>query len=414
MILVPKSYDVLTEAYYGKPKEFEYIEGELAKIIDMIDDIFDGRGNHDINSSEELKNIERTFTKVFKVKETAISFYSPNPISGVSMNAFTIPSSFTCFNKDSSNKKLADPKNLFINVNVDIGLVHALELTPKELMAIILHEIGHCFDASVMMFLSNISISARIEFDNNGGIKNVSVMPNIIGTIMNMLMSSKPVAAIFNFINKGFSSLLAKIPALQTVWNNFSKGWFSFMHFMSVINTPFVVMTHYPIRLLLAAIDTKNLFGFSGEKFADSFATSYGYGPDAVSAFGKMEKNKMNIMYQVGKKIPVLNIGLDMFKTSGTVLTALLDPHPTHATRIQSQLNKLKRDIADPNLDPRVRKMIEQDIKEIEDFIDNDFLNMEENAKEGEVFSTALNAFIIKSCDGKIDPREIISVGREL
>ena len=406
MILVPNNYTPVTEAYYGKPKEFEYIERELAKIISMVEDIFDG-DDADINGSQELKNIENAFTKFFKVKECNISFYSTG--LGGGPNAYTYPTSFSCFRKDPKNPQLADPSKLYLNVNVDITLIHSLQLTPGELMAIILHEMGHCFDASFFMLLSRISIYAYLKGrDNDLSISEIGI--DIPNTILGVISGTYPFQKIMMASNKAVSSLLAKVPALQSIWNVVNHGIFQFMHFISIISRGLTPNVPPFAIIALRWLDPGHLFGYGGEKFADSFATAYGYGADTTSAFIKMEKGEMNSIYTATKKVPVLNIGVDALKTSAGIMGMLCsaDPHPTEAARVKAQVNKLKRDLKDPNLKPAVRKMIEEDIKDIEKLIDTRLLDMKENSKKGEVASTVVNIFIIKACDGKVDPREFI------
>lgn len=403
MILVPNNYIPVQEVYYGKPKEFEYIEHELAKIIKMVDDIFDGE-SIDINNTQELKNIENAFTKYFKLKECNISFYSTG--LGGGPNAYTLPTSFSCFKKDPNNKKLADPSKLYINVNVDISLIHSLQLTPEELMAIILHEMGHGFDASIFMLLSRISI---VTYHNTRTNELVGGRIDILNTLTSVISGTYPMQKLSMMMNKSFSSMLSSVPGLQTIWNKVNHSVFTILHFMNIIMTPFSKMTSAGL-ILARWINPGNLLGYGSEKFADSFASSYGYGPDAASAFAKMEKGDVNAIYSATKKIPVLNIGVDALKTYCGILGFIssADPHPTNATRIKSQINKLKRDLKDPNLKPEIRKMIEDDISDIEEVIDTKLLDMKENAKHGEVASTIVNTFIIKACDGKIDPREFI------
>ena len=396
MILNP-NINILTEAYYGKPDAFKYIESQLADIIVMVDDIFDGK-SVDINKSQTLKNIEDAFTKFFKVKKCSISFYSATITANMGANAFTIPSGFATFSRDKNNPKLVDPSKLFLNVNVDVALIYLLKLTPEELMAIILHEIGHCFDASTLMFLSNFTID----------INNIekSVKESILG-----IMLKGPLSKIYVTLNKVFSSLLAKSKFLQSFWNNYLyliNMWQSFMYKIQRVTTKM------PSAKFIAAnwVNPRQLFGYGSEKFADSFASSYGYGPALSTAFTKMETEEKNGIVGAVSKIPVLNIGYDMVRTASSVMTLLItaDPHPSNVSRVQSQVNKLKRDLKDPNLDPEVRKMIQADINSIEDTINSRLINMKENAKEGRVVSTLYNMMIIKGFNGKLDPREILQV----
>ena len=409
MLLVPDSYSPVAEAYYGKPKEFKYIEKELAKIIDMIENIFDGTNTKiDINRSKELKNIENAFTEYFKVKECNVSFYSPgNPIDGIDgifePNAYTIPTSFACFIKDKNNKKIADASKLFLNVNVDIRLIHSLQLTPGELMGVILHEIGHCFDAAYVNIASYISIDL---VERLGTTPEINTAIAIANPIISMLTATYPLQKIMIEINKILSSLLSKIPMLQTSWN------YATLFISNVIETLHELNPHIPSigKMLVNYLNPRNIFGYGKEKFADSFATTYGYGPEISSMFTKINKGDKNRILKATKDIPVLNIGVDLLNTSSDIIGLLtrFGPHPADAARVQAQVNKLKNDLKDPNLKPEVRRMIESDIDDIERIINTKLLDIKENSKKGEISSTLLNILIIKGFNGKIDPRECI------
>jgi len=400
---------VLKEAYYGKPKEFVLIEKKLEKIIEMIHIMKTNPTKAvNINTMPELKEIEELFTKFFKNKETSITFYAPSISPGY--NAFTIPSSLAYFKKDRSNERIARAEDLFINVNVDIGLVHHLELTTGELMSIILHEIGHCFDASMFALLSNISISYWFRISKQEGkpeqtTMGIDVPHSIMQTLTGMIMSSAPIAKLHQMLNRFLSS----VPVLNKLISDLSTIFTDIQLFLGTFSSlsHLSMLFKYPPLTVMRLLDPRNLFGYGMEKFADSFATSYGYGPDAASAFKKMNINKGLFLNEKVAKIPLLNLGYDFAKTSMKAATLMFDPHPENATRIVSQLNKLKKDLNDPKLDPKVKKELMENIKEMEDYINDVVLNIEDDSNKGRIFSYIWNWLIIKGFNGKIDPREL-------
>lgn len=394
--------NILTEAFYGKPKEFIEIEKRLEKIIDMIKDVKEYGASININATKEVQEVERLFTKFFKNKETSITFYASTLASAY--NAFTLPSSLSYFKKDKSNKKLTRVDDLFINVNIDIGLVYGAEMTPGELMSFILHEIGHCFDASFFMLLTNINIDYIKYVENADVTINEIVNNGIIQTIISFLGRSYPIQKLYQVINRYASS----DGYVSKFINDTLMIFTDILIFINIVDVWGYIssLMKDPTHTIVKLINPNNIFGYASEKFADSFATSYGYGKDLSSALNKVEQSKGLLFNENIKQIPLLNIGYDFNKVVLQASTLLFDPHPTNAARIQSQLNKLKRDLNDPNLNPKVKKELLANIKEIEDYIDNIVLNINDESNEGRFISYMWNYLIIKVFKGKIDIRE--------
>lgn len=97
-----------------------------------------------------------------------------------------------------------------------------------------------------------------------------------------------------------------------------------------------------------------------GEAFADNFARMYGYGPQLISGLHKM---KINLDKQVKswykkeseREICIFNMTTSMLK----------DVHKTNIHRIKSLLDEYDQDLKDPNIPEEVKKMMEQDVKEL-------------------------------------------------
>jgi hypothetical protein len=107
-----------------------------------------------------------------------------------------------------------------------------------------------------------------------------------------------------------------------------------------------------------------NQSGYSNEVFADSFATAYGYGAATVSLHRKLsyfllhnknlfKENKYNVYNQY------------LFVMANLSYT-FLDEHPMSQTRMRKQIDKLKAELNDPDVDPRIRKELLKDIERSE------------------------------------------------
>ena len=431
---------VLNEAYYGKPKEFIEIEKRLEKIIDMIKlTKINPEKAININDMRELYEIEQIFTKFFGNSETEISFYIPVAdtintglkITGVTApksvqtilkiintpgyNAFTIPSSLSYFRKSKTNKKLVDPKDLYINVFIDIGLVYGLDLSAQELMGLILHEIGHDFDASFFTLLSHIDFKLVDTFMlSNGKLSNIqynssdTIFNELLGSLYGYILSSLPIAKFYTLMTR----LMTYNPVINDIVTSFnlfiSDVWSLMDNYRAYKNI--ILTLKNPVIIAMRLLNPKNTFGYSSEKFADSFATSYGYGKDIASFTNKCRINKGKFISENISKVPILNFGYDLNKVMVEIATSLTNPHPDHAIIIQSQLNKLKRDLNDPNLPPKLKQELVENIKDLEDYIDNVVLNINDDSNKGRLISYIKNFIMIKIFKGKLDPRELFEI----
>ena len=444
----------LKEVYYGKPKEFDKVEKLLEKLIYTMKKLYHLGGKIDINKTAELIELEKIFKNYFKVKEFHLSFYTI-PIPSLMNNAFSLPTYATYFHRDPNNKKMADPTKLIVNVSIDIGFVIHNELNSKELLAFILHEIGHAFDASPVMLLSSYA-ELLSEFLLNTPLDNVMA---IIGTIYG---ASKKNSNAINKFTKASTTLTSKfdtgytymldiekyiktirqtvnsyrffkyikdikeikylknitdIKRIRSVSNKFS---FDIIHLFKQLgkdiplnseDVKFFYNFGFAIRKLKNFISPKGLMGYGGEKFSDSFATTYGYGEYLSTGLAKIDKNKINIINDIAEYVPVLALGTDLVQTSIDLVTSLADPHPKSAARINNQINKLKRDVNDPNLSPSIKKEINEQIKSMEDTLKK-YYTSTDVAKRGKVLTFVYNYILINVFKGKMDPRELIHGSR--
>ena len=119
----------------------------------------------------------------------------------------------------------------------------------------------------------------------------------------------------------------------------------------------------------------------SEEKFADQFASMYGYGPELASGLSKVMINYSEFD-KAWKDVPILNVlvGLNQIrKNIGNVSDD--NPHPVTKNRILGVIRQLEQDLKDtPNLTPGMRQDIQKQIKRCKDVADRVFsVNPDDN-----------------------------------
>lgn len=411
MSILSKGYKPVMEAYYGKPKEFLTVEKELDKLITIIKKENSTLLNStnkamqlskpltDLNKTDSIITIENIIKKFFGFKEFHLCIYYPiDDFITARYNAYTDPSSFNFFKRDKTTGKI-DRSSICVGVNIDMLLILYGDLNADEVLAVILHEIGHNMDISIFMLLSNF------PFDLSD-ILNKTPLPTLMGKALGSLLHDifdigrfKPqiISKVESILNEKFPILLRLTTFYHELILNF-KSADKFQNIMSIIKNPMLSLPYL--------IKPSNIFGYANEKYADSFATAYGYGMATSTLRNKLQKSDNFVINKILTNIPIINYAYDLSNITFEILTMSSDPHPTDAVRISEQLNKLKRDQQDPNLSPRLKKSLQEEIDELQNFIDNYYLNFDKNDNNKRIFTWMFNYLVIKVFKNKIDFRE--------
>ena len=100
------------------------------------------------------------------------------------------------------------------------------------------------------------------------------------------------------------------------------------------------------------------------ERAADNFPTMYGYGAAEVSFYDKMKsKNRIEYVNNILDNAPMLGILYDIILTPSKVLVSVFDSSPSGISKCHNQIKMLKAELQKQDLDLKMRKVIEDDIK---------------------------------------------------
>lgn len=402
-----KNIEVMLEKYVGNNRsEFKIIEDELRKIVAIVnkkykplltrEELVPDLTSKELNTSDHNKLIEKLFKKLFNLKDFSMNWHV-NAMANASTpcNVFLLVD--PNYIRDNTGHQTND--KLFVGVNMYTGSITYANLNEKELLAIILHEIGHNFYNSVFQVLAFIPL-----------------------TIADLSNGTKTIEGIAKFLAaKGIGDAF-KIP--QFVHGLQRKFYDYIADELPIVNKGLIVFNDLANNLLLvggrvaspAAIKDfiaghlnplASIARYNVEKHADSFAVDYGYGKDLSSALNKMrlvEKTAKNGVYQ----IPGLNWFIDFTDLQISIVGSILSGYPLEQNRIKTNLDRLKRSAKDKSIDPRVRKEIEKQIKEFEDFYLNDYLDINSNENKNRIFTWMYSIAVEKVFGGKMDVRELV------
>ena len=384
---------ILLEYFAGRNDSLQKCEEYLREIIKIIkddharreslaDDI--GRKRHLYRQSEANSRLEYELAKMLKVRKVSIHWEA-----GV-IDAYSLaPMGFL---RPGYQQKLLDNKysNMKISIIMMENLVYAADLNERELLAAILHEIGHCYYWCPITIVSRI-VYVCVEFPEN-------LLKRLLGLLV---------------IKGGLNSLQFLKTKCVPVYNiiNLITDFFSEV-------TSFLTVTVGPIRIacdligeirsgkIVHRFSIDSIIGYGEEKGADSFAAKYGYGPELVTALQKMDRPANLGGYKMADKFGTFgDIMVDLSVLSYSLASAMtLDPHPSNDQRAQSILQKLRKDLAKSEFPEEM----EQDlIKEIER-MEKACQTMHDNKSNVEL-KKKWYTFIDKVTHGHSDIRELLN-----
>lgn len=317
------------------------------------------------------KDLEDEFSKIFGFRTVIIEPFVEKYISKDKMFESKILNCFTYTSDRYPIEGLITDDGFYdktksINLHCVISLGCVKELTAKELVAVFLHEIGHNIDpALVLISYTGTNVLSKYMTDRVKKItgKEMSIMRRMI---------NKKVK------NNGHKSSLTEIGSLIIFYITFFI-FYSFGLFLSTMKLSDRAIDKRLEKLKSKVeSDTSENSKFDrqhySEAFADNFARMYGYGPDLMNALKKLSLSFDNYMNS-----RINREGLRQRIIYNIAVDSLNDEHKTDIHRARNLINEYKKDIADPNIPPAVKKQLEEDLEELEKCLDSymhDFSDM--------------------------------------
>ena len=342
--------DILQEVYFGKES--------VAPIQKQITVVRDKLAMKPVitttNLDPEIIKLNRMVESVFGFSSFAF-YIQPDHVP----NAYAIPvdTYFTDKDKMAIRKALtANPTGFKYNANtmgskisliiaVNIGLLENPDYTDEEIMAAMLHEIGHGFFEAVTDEDGEYTISKKI----------VTSLSYAIGCARIHVKNGKKVS--MDIVEKELSHISEYIGNLKrSISNLLSKGKKKIFGESMSMNM------------------VKNRLAYTNEKFADTFAAMFGYAEECHSVDIKMMQNIYNSAYGV-KTYPKIIETLKMYKLYIGDLMAyafnLQDEHPAELARIKTSIDYIKRELSKEGLDPKMKSQLVDQLNKLNKLIDD-------------------------------------------
>lgn len=369
----------VNEVYFGDEsfKEMQTLLGEIRrKHIKKSKDMM----SKNINKDGDLNRLNKMFANKFGFKTFALHI-----INLKIMNAFTRPVSR---NKDiDMSKHVISDKNGFkfdkkakfdCMICIYSGIFLNEDFSDREVMAVILHEIGHSFQLALddnvncltdieecfeiaKFFTNDLFIS---QLGNDKLSSNLSNKPTIVNRVKDMFK-------IFGYvgIELAIDVLNVTVIPLKIIDQFLGK----------IIDT--IVFTLFPKS---KPQTTK----YKKEQIADNFVTMYGYAPELTTALAKFEFETTSESRKSYNKVPLIPQFMQLTMLGPSILCEVFNIHPVFTDRVVDQINLLEYELKKTDMDPEMKESIQSDINRVK-IARDDYLKAKLNIQDPHMYRKA-------------------------
>ena len=367
---------MLNEAYIGKTETLQEIESKIHEVRKLAKSRY-----NNINQSKQMLELNRLFEKQFGMDIFALTV---NPSTDMNAWTYTIGRRFDMVNKKMRGYVVGDTSNGFrfrkgnglcVIVNITYGLLSDDDFSDAEILAVILHEVGHNFGDCLY---------DELELYNDKMMEAYKVYIIYWAILYSCFLLFLPAAKTlkqFKIYNNKYQRKTQK-KAQKKVRKNSVKGFFSGLKYAIKDKTNFYISVLSRItyggslmRLSKSTVSdkqkevNKNSIGRQAEVIADKFPDIYGYAIENSTINAKFSDIGKNKVYQYLKNTRYASKNFDYQKELFDMND--FDEHPNTIQRIISNLNTLEREYEKEDLDPKVKEELKYQIKEIKKILDD-------------------------------------------
>lgn len=426
---------VINEAYFGRTPGIQKIIDQIGVVRNKYG-VFDDTGFSNItgykypikidpriNSDPEMIKLNNLFEEEFGFATCAITITPTDQLQGC-----TFPISLA-IDVDSTNMKqhvkstssgFKFDRSLEYNamIIVSSGVFLNNNLTNEEVTAIILHEVGHNFQAALSNKLCAMNFGRKFIFYAQtiwAYVLNI-ITGNFAGVALDVANSitffSSNVRRFDTELNRELAKSQAGRGFLTTLdavkgGLNTINGVISDLNYAKLILMIIGNIAFMPLSLLRIAVKGGFNFievilfgGYRGEQIADTFATMYGLGPELISGLDKIDYHTGTLIKQFVQDTPIIGHITDFIMLPYSVVCSMFDEHPTNAARGQNVIDSLRYDVDHTDMDARARKALKDELNRTEIQINNLYENRSADIKNPRFASRMWNAFLYKRLGG--------------
>lgn len=364
----------INEAFVGKSSTLLEIENAIGELRNSKNGYYS-----DINRSKEVLKINRLFEKQFGCKLFVLKIYKSDVPNGYTepfaLNleiAKSVDLTKIVEATAADGYRFKQPNEFCIIVNMAFGLFNNPNYTNGEIVAIILHEVGHNFADCLYdrIRFANIDIIYKIDEYYKAKIACDICSFAIISLIKDIKKYNEFKSVNAKYKNNDKEQKKIKNP-FRGIITGITGKLSDFADYVSELITRQYFGKEYADALNKATSKKKSIeankdsIDKQNEVFADKFAGVYGYGPEQASALYKMtmERSKADIKSDNTPGNDALNKAL--------LKVHKIDCHPQLVQRAREELKLLEREVAKDDCDPKLKEIMIKQIDQLNKMIDD-------------------------------------------
>lgn len=384
---------IFNEVYFGETKDIS----ELLDILHSFREKYIYKKNLNYifpgsNSDPDLMKLSEKLEDMFGFGAVDL-----NIINESYMNAVTYPIIYNigCNPEDHiystpNGFKFDKEFNYVTQISYTSNVILNKEFTDREILAILLHEVGHSFVLVQKEMVPLVAANRDCIVIQCILMVIISIMSSQFGSaikyIRQLINSANSVKLFKAEISKNIKkSAIGKIydkiktgvfDRIGLFVSNRASDLFNILGISNLSKALSLVLNGWAFfnkkqkkRLSDSVKNGQNALGRSMEYFADNLPASYGLGADLASALEKMEfrnTTKSEKVVNTISKVNPLNLLLgELVKLPYYEMVNNLDVHPKYANRVNKIEADLKRELAKTKMNPKMKKEIENSLKNI-------------------------------------------------
>ena len=357
------------EAFYGKSKRMLEIEKQIgkARVPYLGKKII-----YDFYGDPEIEKVGAMLADIF-----GFEYIDFNLTNDVAPNAYTycigrgVLSGFSVNPSDIKKTKeglkvKGEMKGLSLYIRVTSGLWTNEDLSDGEILAIILHEVGHNFQGARNKCLYNYDFISMLVVwiicvsSGGTGLINYSAYDPVVRAQINKSAKQNPtITAIVNSFS-GLSGFLKTISynaafILNTV--------FPFINIGASLYNIIISIKRDPISVITSGI------GKSAEYISDDFANELGYGAEISTALTKIQLykdyTKLTKAISNNQMFMFFNNLSDACMVMASVIMSPIEEHPPIGKRIKAMTDKLEKEINQTDMTSQLKKEAREQVKQM-------------------------------------------------
>ena len=396
---VPRYLDIIDESeLLTVLQEVQFENPKLKQMESLIHDLrekyMSGIGITRINTDPLVKEIATLFEQIFGFYSFQFSVDQskfPNAYTAAISSKIDAWNYRKCVVRDNQGIRFTPQAKVNTMAVITTGLLLDSKYTDREIVAILLHEIGHNFSDSV-----NGTLGVFSNF------KKVLLIPSILINPQHVSNNIRQTATKYNdYMRKNNPQLVSAFNAVKLFIGELNYVVLSVSRLMSVI--PNVAISNLVNTLKDVAIQiirnpvwmmniVFNFFGKEDEYTSDAFVAMYGYAADLSSGLLKIERHNPTAVDEVFKSSEFGASWFAFFVESTDLIRQLLsDNHPSTANRLLNVLDILEKEYNKDYINPKFKKETKKEIDEIRQLIKDE---MENQSFDGNRWRVAWNKHI--------------------